>query len=263
MKISNLNLAINLVKDKTNYSIDQINEIKKITNGFTNSNFCFIFDDQKQYQVRLGANNDIVNRDNELMVFKTLKIHGIIYYDALTGNMIKEWINGEKINDWTVNKLILLVKELKKMHSISEIENIVKFDKFALLKKFPDEKLIYEFKILIVKYEKEKLVICHNDLNPTNILFNKKLNLIDFEFAKLNSIYWEIANFARESLTIEQIKFLAATYGNIDLIKLKDFLIMTTIYALMWTYSTNWTPTIEIYRKNTKKRLKIIRTYLF
>ncbi len=44
------------------------------------------------------------------------------------------------------------------------------------------------------------LIICHNDLNLTNILINNKnqILLIDYEYSNLNPVYYEIANFLLE-----------------------------------------------------------------
>jgi thiamine kinase-like enzyme len=60
----------------------------------------------------------------------------------------------------------------------------------------------YEKNLDYLKLQPTELVLCHNDLNCGNLIFlNRKLYLIDFEYAMLNDKFFDIASFASETLT--------------------------------------------------------------
>ncbi|WP_338965812.1 MULTISPECIES: phosphotransferase [unclassified Spiroplasma] len=60
----------------------------------------------------------------------------------------------------------------------------------------------YEAKLDYIKLQTNNLVLCHNDLNGGNlVVVEKKLYLIDFEYAMQNNKFFDIASFASETLT--------------------------------------------------------------
>ena len=87
---------------------------------------------------------------------------------------VKKIYKGNKIEKLKKENIIALAKELKNLH-------LVKINKdIPVYKNLPF---------------KDKFVMSHGDLNPKNILFSKnKAFFIDFEWARLNSKYWDICS---------------------------------------------------------------------
>jgi len=52
--------------------------------------------------------------------------------------------------------------------------------------------------LLNIRKFKQDLVLCHNDLNPNNIIFAKKIKFIDWEFASTNDRYFDLASIVIE-----------------------------------------------------------------
>ncbi len=255
--------ALVLFLTKTNY---QENEIKKIVcckSSFTNKSFKFILKNKNIFQVRIGCNLSI-NRKNELEIYNSLQLP-IIFFDTKNGDMIRPWIDGKKFKKWNNNKIELLVPKLHEIHNIKN-NKILNFNPYIftdLLNNDKNKHFYNEYVHLLNKYINEpKDIVCHCDLNPNNILFDKKnnvINLIDFEWARKNTVYFEIANLARENMSKKQILYLAQLYGNINLQKLKDYLIISCLYAYQWTLSISDNYAIRKYRKHVLHRLDFFR----
>lgn len=266
--------AKDLFLKNTRYHQNQIVEIKKIHHGFTNESYLFIINDQNKFQVRLAGCNEIVSRENERLILNTINDTNYIYYDD-KGNSIKKWIIGKHPN-FLFNKktiLSLLSKEIKKLHSINVMNSkIIKHDYlefFNQSSKYIKRKDLNIYIELINKYQNLELVLSHNDINPHNMLYNKKNNkvyLIDYEWGRLNNKYWDIANFFRETnLNIKWLKYLVNEYGDLDINIMYDFLLITTLFALQWTYAMPQTDKIIKYRsiliKKINKYKKIVEKY--
>ncbi len=251
--------AIKLFLDKTNYTRHQIKKIEK-KDGFTNISYKIKTDDGQSYQVRL-CNSKLIKREVEHKVYNDLEIP-LIFFDDKTGNMIRQWVPGKKIHHWNYEKIDLIIQKLKKFHSTVS-KDIPKFNAYAfieLLQKNEQDNIFYtQYITLVAKYINDFTIPCHCDLNPGNILYNKQnneVNIIDFEWSRLANPYFELANLARENMTKKQIVFLAKQYGGINLEKLKEYMIMTCLYAYQWSLSVPNTFRIKKYRKNILKRLK-------
>jgi thiamine kinase-like enzyme len=111
---------------------------------------------------------------------------------------------------------------------------------------------------LINKYKKLPLVLSHNDLSPDNLLWNgAEVIFIDYEWARMNNKYWDLANFIRETGLPEKHILQLAKLSNIkDITTLRAFIYITTNYALQWTYKMPQTKQILTYRKQIKTRLE-------
>ena len=251
--------AIQLFLDKTSYSKQQIHKIIKLNDGFTNVSYKITTKDGLMFQVRI-CDNKFINRKVEKLVFDNLKVP-LVYFDNTTGNMIKRWVNGKCIKKWNYEKIDIFVDKIKKFHSMP-INNIPKFNAYSfieLLSKSEFDNNVYtRYIALLNKYPSEYNVPCHCDLNPKNIIYDKKtstMSIIDYEWTRMNSVYFELANLARESMNKKQIIYLAHQYGNIDLNKLKDFLIIACLYAYQWSLSVPSNSKIKKYQKNILRRL--------
>lgn len=61
----------------------------------------------------------------------------------------------------------------------------------------------------------KEYVLCHNDLNPKNILFGESIKLIDFEYAGVNDRYFDLASVCVEfALSPENEAYFLTDYFN-------------------------------------------------
>jgi thiamine kinase-like enzyme len=117
---------------------------------------------------------------------------------------------------------------------------------------------------LIKEYLKMPLVLSHNDLSADNLIYtsNNKVIFIDYEWARLNNEYWDIANFIREvDLPLPQIKLLCKLMKITNIKKLLTFVYLTANYAYQWTFNMPLTNKIKAYRIISFKRME--RYYRF
>ena len=93
-----------------------------------------------------------------------------------------------------------LGNRLKEIHELKNKKNIHTFNeqidaykKILNINKLPK---VFEKLNALIKMSKtnhQENVFSHNDLNPTNILFNKNICFIDYEYASLNNKFFDIS----------------------------------------------------------------------
>ena len=181
--------------------------------GFSNENYVFT-QDQKRYLLRKFKLQD---RDREL----EYQIQSLAYQEGLAakplhldlsqGFMVCEFLEGEYKKELERADLELFALQLKTLHNIK-----IKNKPLELQQMFktmsPD---IEEAFSLIESFPKES-ALCHNDLNAKNCIFSKEgLKFIDWEFAGMNDIYFDIASLSVEFKleTIDEAYFLAFYFG--------------------------------------------------
>jgi thiamine kinase-like enzyme len=188
-----------------------------------------------------------------------------IYFDIKTGNAIKEWLDGHNPTTNEINTkefLDAFSSRLNRLHSTKpkfsiSIHDHYEFFKMANIKmsKYHQDK----YKYLVNKYKNDKLVLSHNDLSSDNLLWDKtenKVHLIDYEWSRLNSVYWDVANFIRETkLSKKSIAYLA-TINKLKLNILKDFVYICINFAYQWTFAMPQTKKIITYRKQLFSKLQ-------
>lgn len=253
------NHALDFFIKHTNYSPNQVSRIEPIHNGFTNLSYLIETSDQQKYQVRFALNNELVNRVNEYQVITLLKNDLFIYFDQATGDCIKKWIVGHEVDYFDQTRLENLAKGIKKIHQVPLGNcSILPIDYY---KGIENAKLATRHKrlylSLINKYRDLPKHLTHSDLNAHNILVDEynQIHLIDFEWSRINNAYFDLANMARESLSLEQAYYLVDCYGGLDLKIFNEFLIISCLFALIWTYNMQQTDKIIAYRKDVEKRL--------
>lgn len=183
--------------------------------GFSNKNYTF----QNNNTTYLLRKFILQDRDREL----EYKIQTLAYEKGIAaqpflldlGNdlMICEFLEGEHKQILSREELKQIVEVLKKLHVVKiDSENMEIATLFAVQNKEMKE----AFSIL-EKYPKE-MVICHNDLNPKNILFsNNSVKFIDWEFAGLNDLYFDLASVSVEfELSVLDEAYFLANYFLID-----------------------------------------------
>ena len=227
MKISN-KLLIQLIPD---WSEKEIN-IEPINSGITNLNFKVIVDkipyflsiaDAKSQFLEINFNNKYSNNN----ICAGLGISpNVLYFFQKKNIIITEFIDSKHIlnEDFgsfeNIDKLINVIKSIHQVNSFHQ-----EFNMFTLLKNYMSviknenieisESAVRNFNSINEIGEKlemfrEKLVPCHNDLVPENILIkNEKLYVIDFDYSGNNDPCFEIGNLCVEmdfnELQIKQI----------------------------------------------------------
>lgn len=268
MKDKNLNKVIDLFFDFFNNLKHLKYKIKKINQGFTNSTYLIKINKQK-YQIRIGDNNNIVDRKNEYNVLKNIENSLYIYYDVKNGNSIKKWIDGKNLKNRIISyKLIKFINdEIISLHKTQNVNEILRFDPLVFYentKNKIDPKYLELYLKLVNNLDNSNLVLSHNDISLVNVIYHKnKAYLIDFEWTRLNNYYWDYANFIREAdLSFKKIRYWTKINPKLNFNKLVEFLFLTTCYAIQWTFATKETKKIIIYRKKTIKKLIKYFNYL-
>ena len=199
--------------DKQIASIDeQIEIISSLKIDLISQTFLCNFNDIKSViRVDIDLPNWLKKRRvSEWQILKFLETEirnqNILYHDFDNGILIREFHEGKKISNSEVKKkesLISLGKEIKKVHEIkinnveiNNFENAIENYRDILKNKIKDDwYLNHGFKIFdSILDRNECLIFSHNDLNPENILFNKKYFFIDWEYASANSPYFDLAS---------------------------------------------------------------------
>ena len=201
--------------------------ITQIFEGFSNENF--LINDAYVLRLPLPNGDPTISRKCEEEVYKVIQplniSEKIEYFNSKSGIKITKYVHNPMKYQSTPTKeeILNVVKTLKKLHK-SQIKvpfeyNAVK--KLQLYKKaitndyYLDQK--YE-KIIIKEYQKlqnkEDEVLCHNDLVKGNLLFKfNGLTIIDWEYASMNSFYFDLASFISENnLSDEQETFFLSKY---------------------------------------------------
>ncbi len=127
--------------------------------------------------------------------------------------MIGEFIEGEHLSKLSYKEIRKLAYTIKKLHCIKLRKKPVLFSK---AKKF-----------------KKELVLCHGDLNVKNIIFGKKVKLIDWEYAGIYDKYFDLASICKEFkfTKVDETYFLRA-YG--DKINFKKLEVYKEIYEVLY-----------------------------
>lgn len=241
---------------QTNYLQNSIENIFEIHDGYTNHSFLIETKDKKKWQIRIARNSKIVNRNNEFNVLKAINNKSFIYYDKKSGNAIKKWLPGINPTYKIYSSNLFLKKFARKCRKLHNTDikntNIInhEYGNYLLISKL-EKKHFLKYKELINKYQDLPQVLSHNDLNAKNLLWYKnKVTFIDFEWARINNEYWDLANFIREvDLDFDRAKKLTKYYKKLDWEIMKDFIYICTNFAVQWTYGMQQTPKMIKYRQ--------------
>ena len=174
----------------------------------------------------------------------------ILHHNVEKKILIWEYIEGKEIFLNSKNKqkiLELLGQTIKKLH-LTEVpkntKNIfltsMQFYKKNLSKHSNNNFLGKGFTIFKRLYDNSnEFVLCHNDLNKSNIIFNKKLYFLDWEYAGPNDPYFDLASISMSlELNDDDINYLWKGYsGNkavLDREKLQNWSIFSIFLDYMW-----------------------------
>jgi len=178
--------------------------------GFCNENYSFEMDNQRYLLRKFKVQN--IDREFEYKVQTLASEKNIaakpILLDEENALMICHFLKGYHKRLLDRNNIKDIAKLLKKLHMIQIDQKAIKLD--DLFDKKSEE--IIEAMDIVKNYQSE-FVLCHNDLNPQNILFSKEVRLIDWEFAAVNDRYFDLASLCVEfKLDKNEETYLLETY---------------------------------------------------
>ena len=143
--------------------------------------------------------NSYLNKDT-LTELSNKKLHPkVLYKNKTKGILIYEYheTSSCKKDNMFFKKL---GKRLKEIHELKNKKNIHTFNeqinaykKILNTNKLPKVYTKLNALIKMSKTNNQQNVFSHNDLNPTNILFNKNICFIDYEYASLNNKFFDIS----------------------------------------------------------------------
>lgn len=192
----------------------EIEELRLLKNqGYCNENYLLKSED-KQYLIRkfkLQHDRKLEFKIQQLAYDKNIAAKPLLL-DEVNGLMICEFLEGKHKSVLDEDDLQKLAQVLRNLHSIHLKSKPLNLQN-ALSSK---SKEIQEAFVILEKYEVEE-VLCHNDLNPQNILFTDEVKFIDWEFANLVDRYFDLASVCVEfDLDNQAEKYFLAHYFNTD-----------------------------------------------
>ena len=243
--------------EKKVLSIDgKIKIISPLKIDFISEIFLCTFNDIKSViRVDFDLPNWLQNqRSSELYILNFLKDkrqdQNVLYYDLDSGILIREFHEGKKILDDEIRKkenLISLGDEIKKVHEIetenfalNDFKSVVENYRLILKNKIKNDHYLDQgFKIFdSLSYENEFKIFSHNDLTLGNILWNKKCFFIDWEYASMNSPYFDLASIISSyNLNDKEIVHLLGGYNKnnrLDIEKLINWTKFTYFLDYIW-----------------------------
>jgi len=180
--------------------------------GFSNENYTFTID-QKKYLLRKFKLQDR-DRELEYQIQSLAYQHGLaakpLHLDLSQGFMVCEFLEGAHKKELERADLGVFALQLKTLHNLKINGKVLNLEQMFKIMHSDTEEAFS----VIESFPKE-LALCHNDLNAKNCIFSKKgLKFIDWEFAGVNDIYFDIASLSVEfSLgTMDEVYFLASYF---------------------------------------------------
>jgi len=184
-----------MIKQLEQYSLFEnrkIDSYKLLENqGYCNENY-LLHSEGKKYILRKFIRTDI-DRKFEFQVQKLAFEKGIsaepLLLDEENNLIISTYLEGTHKDTLEKNDLDQFAEVLKKLHTSKiECEPII----LETLIEAKSKEVQNAF--TTIETFQSEAVLCHNDLNPQNILFAKTIKLIDWEYAGVNDRYFDLAS---------------------------------------------------------------------
>jgi len=222
--------------DLTRYKLFENQTIKEfkplLTQGHCNVNY-LLKTEKNNYLIRkFKLTND---RESEFKIQKLIAKKNIgakpLLLDEPKGLMIAEFIEGKhktKPNRQELRKLAQLIKKLHHIKTRQKPSNLrANF-------KFKNKKGLHAF--VKLRAYKQEPVLCHNDLHDKNILFEKGIKLIDWEYAGMNDRYFDLASVIIEFKLnrADEKAFLGAYFRRDFKVNTKKLALYKVIYKELW-----------------------------
>ncbi|MGY6172193.1 phosphotransferase [Candidatus Mycoplasma pogonae] len=211
-------------KNFPDYITSKLKHLTMFYEGLHNYTFTAFYKNQK-VQIRISKEHNFP-KQFEIDFLKKLDNY---LYISKKGNFIKKWIDGNSLENQSINFKIKqqITEKVLKLHQEKNLTNEAIFSWESVT--------IYDSKFweLAHKYQKDQMVICHNDLRLKNIIIDleNQIHLIDFEWIRWNNPYFDYAclylfcQFTKEELI---------SLFNLELDKLNDFIYLVSKFNEQW-----------------------------
>ncbi len=146
-----------------------------------------------------------------------------IYDHDEDGNLLEEYLGGHPF-DPKADSFRELGKALRKLHLIKIEPSVSRFDVISRVEAYSkghghelnnwEKKLLEQGMETLSKYEE---ALCHNDLIYSNIIVDGGIKLIDFEFAGINTVLFDIVSLLSENGPMDEAQekeFLLGYFDN-------------------------------------------------
>jgi len=204
--------------------------------GYCNENY-LIHSEEKKYILRKFIRTDI-DRKFEFEVQKLAYEIGIsaepLLLDEENALSISTYLEGIHKEKLKKNDLEQFAEVLQKLHTLKiESAPII----LEALIETPSKEVQDAFRL--IKSFSSEAVLCHNDLNPKNVLFSNTIQLIDWEYAGVNDRYFDLAAVSVEfELTSEDELYFLSSYfrknNDINHKKLKAYKVIYKALCTQW-----------------------------
>lgn len=243
-----------------------MNDIQTILNKITNEKI------ENSREIFGGTTNKITLINNKFVIreplscydkFNSYKFEGkiiaimqnksitekVLYFDNKSGIKISNFIQETHHFNYSsdhlqIKKIIKIIKNLHELNCSEKYEFNV-FERLSYYKSFSEEFIQEKYEnnlidSLKISFFSKPFVLSHNDLVSGNILLSdKKVFLIDFEFAGYNHPYFDLASLISENnISIEDsIKIIKEYFGKeFNLKILSEIQTIEKLQNILWFY---------------------------
>jgi len=234
--------------------------------GLTNTNYLVVVDDER-FVLRVAGENTIrlgITRELEIEALLAASEAGIgpqvVHFILPEGHMVTRYIDGRH---WTLDEyrkrsnIQRIVETLKRLHTLPQIKAtfspFCRVDEYAkqasaLGVPFPQDFDKFQQKMTVIKKDQARDTypwerFCHNDLFCVNVLDNGDVRFVDWEFAGVGDIYFDLATLfyaydSADTLPPELGEYLLECYfGEVSATnwkRLEGMKYMLMFFSAMW-----------------------------
>lgn len=197
--------------------------------GYCNENYLVVAEDKKYIArklVRTDIDRSFEYKVQNLAFEKRLTAEPCVF-DEENSFMVSAFLEGIHKSILDENDLNLLADTLRKLHNI-------KVDSTAIKLSIETQSDEVQKAFEILDNHTNEPVLCHNDLNPKNILFSDTISFIDWEYAGVNDKYFDLACVCVEfGLEGEKEKYFLVQYAETSNYNQKKLEAYKTIYIAL------------------------------
>jgi len=229
-----------------NVKEEEICDLRRFPMGMSNYTYFFKIDNQAYVIRKIGDGAekyvDYKNELNAMIAANTKDLTGeVVFFDVDSGLKVSKYLDGDK---WTFYEkgfdITKLITSLKELHEIKtkDVKDYGLVDRINLYESYNRVELI-SAEYLEIKnwwineynkvFKNNPRYFCHNDLQVINIIKGTdKVRFIDFEYAGLNDIYYDIACFEDDAFYVLE-NYLNRKANKKDIFSIKFYQIYQAI----------------------------------
>ncbi|MBM7835192.1 phosphotransferase [Clostridium sardiniense] len=246
--LKNVFLCISKKFNTSIHNVKLINKLQSLSNDAYNISI-----NNRLYLMKISLDEKSLLKENSILKIINRKSY-ILRCENLS-ILLCNWIDGDTPCEYLCNSNEFIYKlsiKLKEFHSLTPSKELNCISPFSYINNklsYCKDKNIqlpktYDYYLELLNYIKNKFPIknfslCHNDLNPSNIIVsNNNPLLIDFEFSALNDIFFDLATYSLFIDDSKKLYFLKSYLGNItdyDIEKLKHYIKLVKLYNGLWS----------------------------